>query len=47
MTKKTNILVTDGSYVGNKSKDAQELGIRVVTPEQYEILLEFRQPTIS
>jgi DNA polymerase-3 subunit epsilon len=47
VTKKTNMLVTDGSYVGNKAKDAQELGIRVVTPEQYEILLEFRQPTIS
>lgn len=47
VTKKTNLLITDGSYVGNKANDAQELGIRVVTPEQFEILLEYRQPTIS
>lgn len=47
VTKKTKILVTDGSYVGNKANDARELGIRVVTPDQYEMLLEYRQPTIS
>lgn len=47
VTKKTKLLVTDGSYVGNKANDAKDLGIRVVTPEQYEILLKYRQPNIS
>jgi len=47
VTKKTNLLVTDGSYSGNKMRDASALGLRVVTPEQYEIMLKNLQPAIS
>ena len=44
---KTKILVTDGSYVGNKANDAAKLGTRIVTPEEYEILLKYVQPAIN
>lgn len=40
---KTSFLVTDGSYVGNKANDAKALGVRVVTPDEYEILLKYLQ----
>ena len=44
---KTNLLVSDGTINGNKDADAEKLGIRSVTPEIYQILLEFIQPSIS
>ena len=47
VTKKTKMLITDGSYVGNKANDANALGIRVVSQIEYEKLLDFRQPPIG
>jgi len=46
VTKKTTFLVTDGSYSGNKASDAAELGTRVVTPDEYEVLLKYVQPGV-
>ena len=43
---KTVFLITDGSYVGNKANDAAALGVRVVTPDEYELLLKYVQPAI-
>jgi len=43
---KTSVLVTDGSYVGNKANDAVALGIRVVTPDEYEMMLKYLQPAV-
>ena len=43
---KTRFLVTDGSYVGNKANEAKKLGTRIVSPEEYALLLKFIQPTI-
>jgi len=43
---KTVFLITDGSYVGNKANDASALGVRVVTPDEYELLLKYVQPAI-
>ena len=47
VTKKTKVLITDGSYVGNKANDAKVLGIRVVSQDEYEKLLEFRQAAVN
>lgn len=44
VTKKTSLLVSDGSYSGNKARDAEKLGIRIVSPNEYEILLKYAQP---
>jgi len=41
---KTSLLVTDGTYDGNKARDARELGVRVVTPDEYELMLKYIQP---
>jgi DNA polymerase-3 subunit epsilon len=41
---KTSLLITDGSYDGNKARDARALGVRVVTPDEYELMLKFIQP---
>ena len=46
VSKKTSMLVTDGGYVGNKANDARALGIRLVTPDEYEILLKYIQPSL-
>jgi DNA polymerase-3 subunit epsilon len=46
VSKKTNLLVTDGSYQGNKAADAAALGVRIVTPDEYEVLLKFIQPPL-
>ena len=46
VTAKTNVLVTDGSYVGNKANDAKKFGTRVVSPDEYEILLDYIQPQL-
>lgn len=43
---KTNFLITDGSYVGNKVNDAAAIGVRVVTPDEYELLLKYLQPAL-
>ena len=47
VSKKTSLLVTDGSYVGNKANDAKALGLRVVTPEEYELMLQYLQPALE
>lgn len=47
VTKKTKLLITDGSYVGNKANDAKALGLRVVTQGEYEKLLKYRQPAVN
>ena len=44
---KTKILVTDGSYVGNKANDAAKFGTRIVTPEEYKTLLKYVQPALN
>ena len=41
---KTSLLITDGSYDGNKARDARALGVRVVTPDEYELMLKYIQP---
>ena len=41
---KTDILVTDGSYSGNKAEAAQKNGTRIVHPDDFEIMLEHIQP---
>ena len=46
VTSKTNLLITDGSYVGNKANDAKALGVRVVTPDEYELMLKYIQPAL-
>ncbi len=46
VTSKTNLLITDGSYVGNKANDARALGVRVVTPDEYELMLKYVQPAL-
>lgn len=44
VSRKTKFLVTDGSFSGNKARDAASLGTRIVTPEDFEILLAHIQP---
>jgi DNA polymerase-3 subunit epsilon len=46
VTKKTAFLVSDGTWSGNKASDAADLGTRVVTPDEYEILLKYVQPGV-
>lgn len=46
VTKKTKMLVTDDSWVGNKANDAKALGIRFVKPGDYSILLDYIQPPL-
>lgn len=40
----TSLLVTDGSFHGNKAAKAAELGTRTVTPDQFDVLLAYLQP---
>jgi len=47
VTKKTAFLVTDGSYSGNKASDAAALGTRIVSPDEYEVLLRYIQPGVT
>ena len=42
----TTVLVTDGSFTGNKATKAAALGTQVVGPEAFERMLEFVQPAI-
>ena len=46
VSKKTSMLVSDGEFSGNKAREAKELGIRVVHPNEYETLLNHIQPAI-
>jgi DNA polymerase III subunit epsilon len=43
---KTSFLITDGSYVGNKANDAAQFGTRIVTPEDFKLLLKYIQPAL-
>ncbi len=44
VSKKTVLLVTDGGYSGNKAREAKELGVRVVHPDEYAVMLKYIQP---
>lgn len=44
VSRRTVMLVTDGSYDGIKARAAQELGTRVVHPDDFHVMLEFIQP---
>lgn len=44
VSRRTALLVTDGSYNGNKAQAAAELGTRVVHPDDFRIMLDFIQP---
>ena len=44
---KTKYLVTDGSYSGNKVRDAEKFGTPKINPEQYKTLLKHIQPAGS
>jgi DNA polymerase-3 subunit epsilon len=41
----TAMLVTDGTFAGNKLAKATEVGTRVVHPDEFELLLTHLQPT--
>lgn len=43
VSSKTKLLVTDGSYSGNKLASAREHGVRIATPEEFEELVRFVQ----
>lgn len=43
---KTDFLVTDGSYVGNKRDAAERLGTRIIHPDDFETLLRWIQPSL-
>jgi DNA polymerase-3 subunit epsilon len=45
VSSKTSLLITDGSYEGNKARDARAMGVRVVSPDEYELMLKYIQPT--
>ena len=47
VSSKTSLLITDGSYEGNKARDAREMGVRVVSPDEYELMLKYIQPTVT
>jgi DNA polymerase-3 subunit epsilon len=44
---KTKYLVTDGSYSGNKVRDAEKFGTPKINPGEYKILLQHVQPAGS
>ncbi|MHA7861533.1 exonuclease domain-containing protein [Tessaracoccus sp. Y36] len=44
VNKKTAMLVTDGSMLGQKLASAQELGMRIVSPSDFRTLLRHIQP---
>ncbi len=46
VSKKTVLLITDGGYVGNKAAEAKELGVRVVHPDEYALMLKYIQPAL-
>ncbi|WP_407318678.1 histone-like nucleoid-structuring protein Lsr2 [Isoptericola halotolerans] len=44
VSRRTTMLVTDGSFSGGKMANATELGTRSVTPDDFEVLLDRLQP---
>jgi DNA polymerase-3 subunit epsilon len=44
---RTTVLVTDGDFSGTKTADAAALGTRVVTPTEFDVLLQHLQPALS
>jgi DNA polymerase-3 subunit epsilon len=44
---KTKLLVSDQTINGNKDADAHRLGIRIVGPEEFHLLLEYVQPSLG
>lgn len=46
VSRHTALLVTDGSYTGDKARAAAELGTRVVTPQAFETMLTYLQPAL-
>lgn len=44
VSRRTAMLVTDGSYDGIKARAARELGTRVVDPDDFQVMLAFIQP---
>ena len=44
VSRKTSLLVSDGTVRGNKAKSAQELGIRIIHPTQFSEMLAYIQP---
>lgn len=44
MSKKTKLLVSDGTTDGGKMAKAREYGTRIVTPEDASVLIDFVQP---
>lgn len=47
VSRKTAMLVTDGSFVGTKADKAVEVGSRIVTPAEFDILLDHVQPAAT
>jgi DNA polymerase-3 subunit epsilon len=46
VSKKTNLLISDGTVQGNKTKAAEEFGVRVVHPTTFVELLNYIQPAV-
>jgi DNA polymerase-3 subunit epsilon len=46
VSRRTAMLVTDGSFSGGKAADAAALGIRCVHPDQFAVLLDHLQPAV-
>ena len=47
VSRKTALLVSDGTVDGTKARAARELGTRVVTPVVFQTLLDHVQPTLT
>lgn len=47
VSRRTAMLITDGSMQGTKLADACALGARMVTPQQYAVLLRHIQPPLT
>ncbi|ACZ31147.1 DNA polymerase III, epsilon subunit [Xylanimonas cellulosilytica DSM 15894] len=43
VSRKTAALVTDGEFIGNKANRAAELGTRIVSPDDFTVLLRYVQ----
>lgn len=47
VSRRTVLLVTDGSFYGNKAAAADELGTRCVLPAEFALLLDHLQPVMT
>jgi DNA polymerase III subunit epsilon len=47
VSRRTAMLVTDGTFAGTKAGAAAELGVRTVPPETFEVLLRHLQPAAA